>query len=88
MIDGSFVKAVNDNSQAAAIVRLILGLGRALNLPVLAEGVETSAELDFLENELCNEVQAYLLGMPADIESYRHLIVAGEAFDERPAIVA
>ena len=76
-IDRSFIKAVNDNGQAAAIVRLILGLGRALNLPVLAEGVETSAELDVLENELCNEAQGYLLGKPADIESYRQLTVAG-----------
>jgi diguanylate cyclase len=55
---------------------------------VLAEGVETSAELDFLENELCNEAQGYLLGMPADIESYRQLTVAGEAFGEEPAMAA
>jgi diguanylate cyclase (GGDEF)-like protein/PAS domain S-box-containing protein len=88
-IDRSFIKAVNDNGQAAAIVRLILGLGRALNLPVLAEGVETSAELDFLENELCNEAQGYLLGKPADIESYRQLTVAGEeAAGEEPAMAA
>ncbi len=64
-IDGSFIKAVNTNDQAATIVRAVLGLGRGLGLPVLAEGVETSAELDFLRGELCDEVQGYLLGRPA-----------------------
>ena len=81
-IDRSFIKAVDANGQAAAIVRLILGLGRALNLPVLAEGVETTAELDFLKSELCEEVQGYLLGKPADIENYRRLTHAGEAIAE------
>src|SRR5207237_9060631 len=52
-IDGSFIKSVNSNDQAATIVRAVLGLGRGLGLPVLAEGVETAAELQFLEKELC-----------------------------------
>ena len=86
-IDGSFIKSVDSGGQAAAIVRSVLGLGRGLNLPVLAEGVETSAELGFLENELCNEAQGYLLGRPADIESYRELTHGGEATDERPAVI-
>ena len=73
-IDRSFIKSVNVNDQAAAIVRSVLGLGRALNLPVLAEGVETVAELDFLEKEMCNEVQGYLFGRPADAESFGTLI--------------
>jgi diguanylate cyclase len=73
-IDRSFVKSVNANDQAAAIVRSVLGLGRALNLPVLAEGVETPAELEFLKKELCNEVQGYLVGRPASIEAFGQLI--------------
>ena len=72
-IDGSFIRSVNANEQAAAIVRSVVGLGRALKLPVLAEGVETTAELEFLKNEFCNEVQGYLVGLPADIEEFRHL---------------
>ena len=70
-IDGSFVKSVNANAQAATIVRAVLGLGRGLGLPVLAEGVETRAELSFLRNEGCETVQGYLLGHPSRIESYR-----------------
>jgi EAL domain-containing protein (putative c-di-GMP-specific phosphodiesterase class I) len=71
-IDGSFVKSVNSNDQAATIVRAVLGLGRGLGLPVLAEGVETDAELQFLQDELCDEVQGYLLGRPAAISSFRN----------------
>jgi EAL domain-containing protein (putative c-di-GMP-specific phosphodiesterase class I) len=71
-IDGSFIKSVNCNDQAAAIVRAVLGLGRGLGLPVLAEGVETDAELQFLQDELCDEVQGYLLGRPAAIGSFRN----------------
>ena len=72
-IDTSFVKSVDTNKQAAAIVRAVLGLGRGLGLPVLAEGVETLDELEFLSTEHCNEVQGYLIGKPASIEQFRHL---------------
>jgi predicted signal transduction protein with EAL and GGDEF domain len=84
-IDGSFVKSVNTNEQAATIVRAVLGLGRGLGLPVLAEGVETRAELQFLESEQCTEVQGYLLGRPSDIGSFR-AITHGEAPAEQPEL--
>jgi EAL domain-containing protein (putative c-di-GMP-specific phosphodiesterase class I) len=86
-IDGSFIKSVNVNDQAAAIVRSVLGLGRALRLPVLAEGVETTAELEFLESELCNEAQGYLLGRPGDIAGFRELTHGADAAVEQPNIV-
>jgi len=54
-------------------VRAVIGLGRGLGLPVLAEGVETEAELQFLHDEHCDEVQGYLLGKPAAIAEFRHL---------------
>jgi EAL domain-containing protein (putative c-di-GMP-specific phosphodiesterase class I) len=72
-IDGSFIKSVDSNEQAATIVRAVLGLGRGLGLPVLAEGVETSGELKFLANELCSEAQGFLISKPAQIEQFRHL---------------
>jgi diguanylate cyclase len=78
-IDGSFIKSVNSNGQAATIVRAVLGLGRGLGLPVLAEGVETDAELQFLQDERCDEVQGYLLGRPAAIGSFRSLTHADVA---------
>jgi diguanylate cyclase (GGDEF)-like protein/PAS domain S-box-containing protein len=87
-IDGSFIKSVNVNDQAAAIVRSVLGLGRALRLPVLAEGVETAEELAFLESELCSEAQGYLLGRPADIADFRELTHGTDAADEDPTVAS
>lgn len=72
-IDGSFVKAVDSNEQTATIVRAVLGLGRGLGLPVLAEGVETSEELKFLASENCAEAQGYHLGRPAPIEEFDYV---------------
>ena len=70
-IDRSFIKQVHSNQQAATIVRAVLGLGKGLGLPVIAEGVETNDELRFLQEESCDEVQGYLLGRPAAIGSFR-----------------
>jgi len=69
-IDGSFVRSVDTNRQTAAIVRAMLDLGRGLDLPVLAEGVETEAELRFLAGEDCHAAQGYLIGRPAPIAAF------------------
>lgn len=73
-IDRSFIQSVHTNPQAAAIVRAVLGLGRGLGLPVIAEGVETSEELRFLGLEGCTEAQGYLFGRPAPIQEFVPLI--------------
>jgi diguanylate cyclase (GGDEF)-like protein/PAS domain S-box-containing protein len=69
-IDASFIRAVNADEQTQAIVRSVLGLGRGLGLPVLAEGVETADELRFLENEQCQAAQGFLMGRPAPIAQF------------------
>ncbi|MGA0597522.1 bifunctional diguanylate cyclase/phosphodiesterase [Enterovirga sp. CN4-39] len=85
-IDGSFIRAVDTNEQTAAIVRSVLGLGRGLGLPVLAEGVETDGELRFLAAENCTAAQGYLMGRPSPIETFRvHTHGGGEPPDERAA---
>ena len=86
-IDRSFIKSVNVNEQAAAIVRSVRGLGRALGLPVLAEGVETAAELEFLERENCHQGQGFLLGRPADIKTFNELIEGDAAAADRPVVI-
>src|SRR3984893_4677124 len=73
-IDQSFISNVKSNPQSAAIVRAVIGLAHGLDLPVLAEGVETKAQLDFLAAESCNEVQGYLMGRPHPILEYSDLI--------------
>jgi predicted signal transduction protein with EAL and GGDEF domain len=69
-IDRSFISSVDRNEQSATIVRAVLGLGRGLHLPVVAEGVETEEELKFLTDELCCQAQGYLIGRPAPIETF------------------
>jgi diguanylate cyclase len=59
---------VDMNDQSKAIVRAILALGQSLSVPVLAEGVETKAQLDVLRAEGCSEVQGFLLGRPGIID--------------------
>ncbi len=45
------------------IVRSVLGLGKSLDIPVIAEGVETKQQLDFLRSAECEEVQGFYLGV-------------------------
>ena len=63
-LDRSFMDEVENSPQAKAIVRAILALGQSLDVPVLAEGVETQIQLDILHAEGCDEAQGYLLGRP------------------------
>ena len=67
-LDRSFMSEVEDDEQSKAIVRAILALGRSLGVPVLAEGVETAKQLEFLCVEGCTEAQGYLLGRPARMD--------------------
>ncbi|MFC3052475.1 bifunctional diguanylate cyclase/phosphodiesterase [Kordiimonas pumila] len=74
-IDRSFIHAMQANDQSLSIIRGMIGLARGLNMPVLAEGVETEIQHAILRSEGCNEVQGYLLGKPKRIEEYGHLLV-------------
>ena len=72
-IDRTFVSGVDHNGQSEAIVRAVIGLGKALNVPVIAEGVETEGERLLLKREGCTEIQGYLVGYPRPIDSYADL---------------
>lgn len=72
-IDRSFVFDMVTNKDAAAIVNAIMGLGRAMGRPVVAEGVETREQLEALQHLGCDEVQGYLFGKPLPIEEYAHV---------------
>jgi diguanylate cyclase (GGDEF)-like protein len=69
-IDRSFISKVHSNQQSAAIVRAVIGLSKALNIPIIAEGVETDSEREFLRIEGCHEIQGYLVGRPQPISNY------------------
>lgn len=76
-IDRSFVAGLQGNDEARAIVKAVIGLSHALNLPVIAEGVENKHQLDLLRKELCTEVQGYLIGKPSDISIFAEIINNG-----------
>lgn len=68
-IDRSLIVDMVSNKDAAAIVDTIMALSRAIGRTVVAEGVETNAQLELLRRQGCNEVQDYLIGKPLPIES-------------------
>ena len=68
-IDKSFVENIHRHDRATAIVRAVLSLGRSLEIPVTAEGVETAEQLEFLRSEACTEVQGYAIGRPAPLHT-------------------
>lgn len=86
-VDQSFIRSVDHSDQSAAIVRAVLGLGRGLNLPVLAEGVERMEELGFLEGEVCAEAQGYLVSRPVGIEEFDAYTSGRERNWQKPGTV-
>lgn len=77
-IDGSFVGQMTSSS-GLALVSTIIGLGRALKLKVVAEGVETDDQARLLRLLNCDEMQGYLYGRPVPVKDFEatHLTLAG-----------
>ncbi len=73
-IDRSFVSSLDSNASSEAIIRAIIGLGRGLGVPLIAEGVETDQQLDLLRSAGCGEAQGYLIGPPRPIEDYAAIV--------------
>jgi diguanylate cyclase (GGDEF)-like protein len=75
-IDKSFVQMAGTNSRAEAIFRTVIGLGGALGVPVLVEGVETDEQLDFAVKAGCEELQGYRFGKPMSEEDTEAMLAA------------
>ena len=63
-IDQSFIRQLSTTPDETAIVSAIINIGRSLNLRLIAEGIETSEQLAFLQASQCDEGQGYLFGRP------------------------
>ena len=75
-IDRSFVSGLPDNERATAITRSVVFLAKALRMDVVAEGVETDAQLEFLQTLGCDALQGYLLARPMPYEQALEWIAA------------
>jgi len=73
-IDRAFIGDLEHNRHSMAIVRAVIDLGHSLNIPVLAEGVETAMQHTMLLGRGCDEIQGYLIGRPRPIDAYAELV--------------
>ena len=79
-IDRSFVDGLPHGEQDGQIARAIIAMAHSLNLTVIAEGVETLAQLDFLRGHDCDEVQGFLLGRPMPPQQFTALFTGTALF--------
>ncbi|MGL5062974.1 MAG: putative bifunctional diguanylate cyclase/phosphodiesterase, partial [Microcoleus sp.] len=77
-IDRIFVRNANEDAQNAAITTAVILLGHSLKMTVIAEGVETKAELAFLEQNQCDIMQGYLFSRPEPAPVFENLLRLGK----------
>ena len=74
-IDQSFISNITDeNSNDAEIANLVIDLGHKLGLEVIAEGVETETQINFLKKYACDQIQGFVLSKPVTIEKFETLL--------------
>ena len=70
-VDASFVRGIGQSRDDEKIVEAVIRLGQSLDLTVVAEGVETAEQLQFLKERGCDEIQGYLISKPLAPEQFR-----------------
>jgi EAL domain-containing protein (putative c-di-GMP-specific phosphodiesterase class I) len=73
-IDRSFVGSVTTNEDDATIVKAIISLAHSLNMQVIAEGAETAAQIEFLCDNACDQVQGYFFSKPVTFAELQALL--------------
>jgi diguanylate cyclase len=72
-IDACFIRDINQNQVNAVITKTVIEMAHQLGLKVVAEGVETTAELDFLKNVQCDAIQGFLFSRPLAAKEFQKL---------------
>jgi diguanylate cyclase len=80
-IDRYFIQNLTKNNKTKAIATAIIQMARVLNLNLVAEGVENVAELDFLKEQQCNEIQGYLFSCPLPAKDFEKLLLSGKKLE-------
>jgi len=80
-IDRSFVMDIDNNSDSAAIASAILSLAGDLGMEVVAEGVETTGQLDFLRAKACDYIQGYLFSKPVPADELGKMLGEGKTLN-------
>lgn len=78
-IDRSFISDVDSDADSAAIAATIISMGKQLGLQVVAEGIETQSQLDFLRGRGCDMAQGYFLGMPTTADELERRFLRKDA---------
>lgn len=78
-IDQSFVRGILTSKRDASVVRAIIDMARNFDLEVIAEGIETQAEYNYLRREQCDEGQGYLFGAPMPVSQFELLLGIGSS---------
>lgn len=73
-IDRAFIEGLPDDPNGAAVVRAVLAMSHAFNLTVIAEGVETEAQRDFLQDEGCDAYQGFFFGRPLPVSEFEAML--------------
>jgi EAL domain-containing protein (putative c-di-GMP-specific phosphodiesterase class I) len=76
-IDRSFISDLLENESDRAVATAVISLGQKLNLRVVAEGVETCEQRQFLLENNCDEMQGYLFSGPLPAQEIEHLLRDG-----------
>ena len=87
-IDRAFIRDVASKADDAVIVQTIISLAHGLKLKVVAEGVETAAQLDFLSNRGCDEIQGYYFARPQPAEDCNRALIEGRRLQRTQGEVA
>jgi diguanylate cyclase (GGDEF)-like protein/PAS domain S-box-containing protein len=73
-IDQSFVRGLSEHAQDAVIAKVIISMAHGLDLQVVAEGVETEQQCEFMRANQCDQMQGYLFSKPVPSRQMEHLL--------------
>ena len=86
-IDRSFIRELAMNGEDVAVVAAIVAMARRMGMRVVAEGVETEAQLTYLKNLECDEVQGYLFANPMPADEAEEWLRSAQRMSSAPEVV-